>query len=84
MVCDGDVAINLLLPYQHLPGFNFAIHHETPAQHELRRRIENSKSYKYLRGRFVVDFIQSHPDAEYDLAIWKEKTCQDQDAALQK
>ena len=57
---------------------------DSPAQHELRRRVEISVSSKYLRGSFVVDFIRPKSDAEYERAIRKEKTCQEQEVTLKK
>jgi hypothetical protein len=58
---NGDIAINLLCPYQHPPGKMFVISHETPDQRALRHKIESSSCCRNLMGRFVKEFLsQQH------------------------
>lgn len=55
---NGDIAINLLCPYQHPPGKMFEISHETLDQRALRNEIEISSFCRHLMERFAMEFLR--------------------------
>ena len=57
MPSKGDIALNLLCPYQHSSDHIFEISHETPDQQAFRHRIECSSSCRHLMGRFVMELL---------------------------